>query len=120
MRATLREGRNAIWSIDPMHGNTRSLGRFKTRLLRDIVSEVSAFFDVADAVGVHPGGFHLDMTGSDGSHCLGGSLPLSDEDLSRRYLSHYHPRFHRSPAMPTSPSVTPLLPRPRLRTPPND
>ena len=23
MRATRREGRQAIWSIDPMHGNTR-------------------------------------------------------------------------------------------------
>ncbi|HEY9554341.1 3-deoxy-7-phosphoheptulonate synthase class II [Allosphingosinicella sp.] len=114
MRATRREGRNAIWSIDPMHGNTRSLGRFKTRLLRDIVSEVSAFFDVAAAEGVHPGGVHLEMTGADVTECLGGSLPLSEEDLPRRYLTHCDPRLNRTQALDVAAAVARLLGRRRL------
>jgi 3-deoxy-7-phosphoheptulonate synthase len=109
MRATRREGRTAIWSIDPMHSNTRSLGGFKTRLMRDILNEVSAFFEVAAAEGVHPGGVHLEMTGADVTECLGGSLPLSEEDLPRRYLTHCDPRLNQTQALDVAAAVARLV-----------
>ena len=99
MRATRREGINAIWSIDPMHGNTRSAGRLKTRMVGDILTEIRIFFDVAGAEGVHAGGVHLEMTGSDVTECLGGSVKLAEEDLPRRYLTHCDPRLNRGQAL---------------------
>ena len=109
MRAVRREGRQAIWSIDPMHGNTVSLGGYKTRLLRDIVSEVTSFFDIAEAENVHAGGVHLEMTGADVTECLGGSLPLSEADLPRRYLTHCDPRLNRTQALDVAGEIARLL-----------
>ncbi len=109
MRATRREGRHAIWSIDPMHGNTQSAGSLKTRLLRDIVAEITTFFEVARAERVHPGGVHLEMTGADVTECLGGSLPLVEADLPRRYLTHCDPRLNLAQAMDVAAAVAALL-----------
>lgn len=105
MRATHREGRNLVWTIDPMHGNTRSVGSRKTRLVGDILAEIGAFFDVARAEGVHPGGVHLEMTGGDVTECLGGSARLAEEDLERRYLTHCDPRLNAAQAMDVAASI---------------
>ncbi|MFL6733134.1 MAG: 3-deoxy-7-phosphoheptulonate synthase, partial [Sphingomicrobium sp.] len=86
MAVTKARGSKAIWSIDPMHGNTRSVGAVKTRMLPDIVSEIEAFFAIARSEGVYPGGVHLEMTGGDVTECLGGSSPHAEGDLHRRYL----------------------------------
>jgi 3-deoxy-7-phosphoheptulonate synthase len=109
MRATRREGRNAIWSIDPMHGNTRTIEGVKTRLVADIVSEIGSFFEVAAAEGVHPGGMHLEMTGGDVTECIGGSLKLAPEDLRRRYLTHCDPRLNERQALDVAHAVADLL-----------
>src|SRR5205809_64179 len=60
MRATRAAGRKALWSIDPMHGNTVTVAGRKTRTLPDIVAELRAFFEIAAAERVHPGGIHLE------------------------------------------------------------
>ena len=99
MQATRREGRHAIWSIDPMHGNTQSVGSLKTRLLSRILTEIETFFDVAAAEGVHAGGVHLEMTGADVTECLGGTLPTVEADLPRRYLTHCDPRLNEGQAI---------------------
>ena len=109
IRATRREGRNVVWSIDPMHGNTRSIGAVKTRLVSDIVAEVAAFFDIARAEGTHPGGIHLEMTGSEVTECLGGSASLSEQDLSRRYLTQCDPRLNRAQALDVAAAVAQKL-----------
>ena len=109
MRAIRREGRNAIWSIDPMHGNTRTAGQLKTRMVGDILAEIRTFFDVAAAEGVHAGGVHLEMTGSDVTECLGGSAKLVEEDLPRRYLTHCDPRLNRAQALDVAGAVAELL-----------
>jgi 3-deoxy-7-phosphoheptulonate synthase len=109
MRATRREGRNAVWSVDPMHGNTQTAGGTKTRLVGDIVAEIRTFFGVARAEGVHPGGIHLEMTGSDVTECLGGSLNLAEEDLGRKYLTHCDPRLNRVQALDVAGVVAELL-----------
>lgn len=111
MRATRAAGRRVVWSVDPMHGNTRTAGRHKTRLLADILAEVEHFFDVAEAEGVHPGGVHLEMTGADVTECLGGSLPLVEADLPRRYLTHCDPRLNNAQAIDVAAAVARLLGR---------
>ena len=109
MRLTRREGRNAIWSIDPMHGNTRTIDGLKTRMVGDIVAEVRTFFEVAAAEGVHPGGVHLEMTGSDVTECMGGSVRLAREDLGRRYLTHCDPRLNEGQALDVAHAVAEML-----------
>jgi 3-deoxy-7-phosphoheptulonate synthase len=109
MQATRREGRNAIWSIDPMHGNTRSAGAFKTRLLTDIVAEIETFFAVAEAERVHAGGVHLEMTGAEVTECLGGSTPLEEQDLPLRYLTHCDPRLNQAQAVDVAAAVAKQL-----------
>ena len=109
MRATGQAGRTAIWSVDPMHGNTRSAGALKTRLLGDILAEIGAFFDIARAEGVHPGGVHLEMTGADVTECLGGTLPLVEADLPRRYLTHCDPRLNQRQALDVAAAVADRL-----------
>jgi len=109
MRATRRAGAKAIWTIDPMHGNTISAGPRKTRLVGDIMAEIGAFFEAARAEGVHPGGVHLEMTGADVTECLGGSAALAETDLSRRYLTHCDPRLNRSQALDVGAEVARLL-----------
>ena len=39
------------------------------------------------------------MTGADVTECLGGSLPLAEEDLPRRYLTHCDPRLNHAQAL---------------------
>ncbi|HEX8668844.1 MAG TPA: 3-deoxy-7-phosphoheptulonate synthase [Allosphingosinicella sp.] len=109
MRTTRRAGRNAVWTIDPMHGNTRSAGRLKTRMVGDILAEIRTFFEVAQAEGVHPGGVHLEMTGSDVTECLGGTLALNEEDLPLRYLTHCDPRLNQGQALDVAAAVAELL-----------
>ncbi|MET1111812.1 MAG: 3-deoxy-7-phosphoheptulonate synthase class II [Allosphingosinicella sp.] len=111
MRATAREGRKVIWSIDPMHGNTQSRGALKTRLLSDIMAEIAIFLDVAEAESVYPGGVHLEMTGADVTECLGGSLPLVEADLPRRYLTHCDPRLNQTQALDVAATIAGLLRR---------
>ena len=109
MRLTHREGRNVIWSIDPMHGNTRTVEGLKTRLVADIVAEIRSFFEIAAAEGVHPGGVHLEMTGSDVTECIGGSLKLAREDLGRSYLTHCDPRLNEGQALDVAQAVAELM-----------
>ncbi len=109
MEATRREGKQAVWTTDPMHGNTRTAGRFKTRLMSDIMAEIGTFFDVARAQGVHPGGVHLEMTGCEVTECLGGSVNIVEEDLPKRYLSHCDPRLNGNQALNVAARLAELL-----------
>ena len=99
MAATKAAGLNALWTIDPMHGNTRAVAGRKTRFVDDILAETAAFFAIARAHGVHPGGLHLELTGDHVTECLGGSAPLAEADLPRRYLTHCDPRLNQAQAL---------------------
>jgi 3-deoxy-7-phosphoheptulonate synthase len=110
MRATRAAGSHALWSADPMHGNTVSAsGGRKTRAVPDIVTEILTFFAVAAAEGVHAGGVHLEMTGEDVTECLGGSRGLREEDLERRYLTHCDPRLNAAQALDVASEITRLI-----------
>ena len=44
----------------------------KTRRFDDVIDEVRGFFEVHRALGTHPGGLHMELTGDDVTECLGG------------------------------------------------
>jgi 3-deoxy-7-phosphoheptulonate synthase len=100
MAATKREGRNVVWSIDPMHGNTlKAANGYKTRPFDRVLSEVKGFIDIGQSEGVHPGGVHLEMTGQNVTECLGGAQAVTEDDLSSRYHTHCDPRLNADQAL---------------------
>jgi 3-deoxy-7-phosphoheptulonate synthase len=101
MAATRREGRQVVWAIDPMHGNTIKAGNFgyKTRPFDRILAEVRSFIDIANSESVHPGGVHLEMTGQNVTECLGGARALVEGDLADRYHTHCDPRLNGEQAL---------------------
>ncbi len=100
VRRVEAEGRNVVWSCDPMHGNTLSSGNgFKTRPVDRILSEVAQFIDIVAAEGAYPGGVHFEMTGQNVTECLGGAQAISEEDLSSRYHTHCDPRLNGEQAL---------------------
>ncbi|WP_310474889.1 class II 3-deoxy-7-phosphoheptulonate synthase [Sandarakinorhabdus sp.] len=100
IRAVTREGRNVLWSCDPMHGNTiKAAGGLKTRPFDRILAEVTGFFAVHRAEGTHAGGIHLEMTGQDVTECTGGAVAISDEGLGARYQTQCDPRLNASQSL---------------------
>ena len=88
-------GHKVIWQCDPMHGNTHSTGNgYKTRHFDRIIDEVQGFFEVHHALGTHPGGIHIELTGEDVTECLGGAQDISDLDLEGRYETACDPRLN--------------------------
>jgi 3-deoxy-7-phosphoheptulonate synthase len=95
VRAVVREGRNVVWSCDPMHGNTlKTNSGYKTRPFDRILSEVRTFMDVLPAENAYPGGVHVEMTGQNVTECLGGAREVTLESLSDRYHTHCDPRLN--------------------------
>lgn len=95
--AVKNEGRNVIWSCDPMHGNTiKSSNGYKTRKFDDILSEIKSFFQIHRAAGTYAGGVHFEMTGQDVTECLGGNQKISEINLKDRYHTHCDPRLNSS------------------------
>ena len=109
VRAVKREGRNVVWSCDPMHGNTITLNRYKTRPFENILREVENFFVVHRAEGTHPGGIHIEMTGKNVTECTGGARAISADDLSDRYHTHCDPRLNADQALELAFLVAELL-----------
>ncbi len=94
------EGRNVVWSCDPMHGNTiKASNGYKTRPLESILSEVKQFIDIHKAEGTYAGGVHFEMTGQNVTECLGGTQEILEEDLTDRYHTHCDPRLNANQAL---------------------
>ena len=89
------DGRDVVWACDPMHGNTfLASGGQKTRHFDDIMSEVSQFFAVHQALGTWPGGLHVELTGDNVTECLGGGSRLGEDDLDLNYTTICDPRLN--------------------------
>ena len=94
LRAVHRAGRNVVWLCDPMHGNTTTVGGYKTRPFDAVLTEVRRFFDAHASEGTQPGGVHVEMTGQEVTECLGGAHRLSEADLALRYQTFCDPRLN--------------------------
>ena len=98
IRAARREGREMLWMIDPMHGNTEIEEDLKVRRVEDIRAEARAFFAIADAEGVHPAGLHLEMSPDAVTECIGASGPASAADMAINFQSLCDPRLNAAQA----------------------
>jgi 3-deoxy-7-phosphoheptulonate synthase len=88
------------WVCDPMHGNTITApSGHKTRRFDDVVGEVTGFFEVHLALGTHPGGLHLEVTGEDVTECVGGNPMVTIDGLHRRYETACDPRLNPTQAL---------------------
>lgn len=100
VRAVEREGRQVLWISDPMHGNTVTTDNgYKTRPFDAILQELNDFFDVHDELGTHPGGVHVEMTGSNVTECTGGLDGVATSDLPMRYETQCDPRLNAAQAL---------------------
>ena len=114
VRAVKREGRQVVWSCDPMHGNTiTSVSGYKTRPFDRILSEVKDFFAVHTAEGTYAGGVHLEMTGQNVTECTGGARAISDSDLNDRYHTFCDPRLNAEQSIDMAFLVAELLKKER-------
>jgi 3-deoxy-7-phosphoheptulonate synthase len=83
------------WVCDPMHGNTRVVGRHKTREVTVITAEIEGFCEVLREFGSLPAGLHLEVSSDDVTECLGGtSMPVTEVQLPHRYLTACDPRLN--------------------------
>ncbi|RBP84396.1 3-deoxy-7-phosphoheptulonate synthase class II [Marinomonas rhizomae] len=95
IQAIQREGKQVVWSSDPMHGNTvKASTGYKTRRVDDVLKEVQQFFQVHNAEGSYAGGVHFEMTGQNVTECVGGSFEVTEADLADRYHTHCDPRLN--------------------------
>jgi 3-deoxy-7-phosphoheptulonate synthase len=100
IKSIQKAGKNVVWTCDPMHGNTiKSNTGYKTRPLKDIISEIHQFFQIHRTEGTYPGGVHLEMTGQDVTECMGGLQEITDEDLQNRYHTYCDPRLNASQSL---------------------
>ncbi len=109
IRAVKREGRNVVWSCDPMHGNTISLGAYKTRPFDRITQEVKSFFQIHRSEGTYAGGIHLEMTGKNVTECTGGAKTVTNEMIADRYDTFCDPRLNAEQAIELAFMVADLI-----------
>ncbi|GGK80144.1 class II 3-deoxy-7-phosphoheptulonate synthase [Amphritea balenae] len=100
VRRVKEEGRNVVWSSDPMHGNTiKASSGYKTRSVDSILKEMKGFFEVHRAEGTYAGGVHFEMTGQNVTECIGGAYRITEEGLGDRYHTHCDPRLNADQAL---------------------
>ncbi len=93
--AVVQSGAQPLWITDPMHGNGMTTKNgYKSRQFDDVLDEVRGFFEVHRAIGTHPGGLHVELTGDDVAECLGGSEMIDEATLEQRYESVCDPRLN--------------------------
>jgi len=101
LRRVKAEGKNVVWSCDPMHGNVEKTSTgYKTRDFQNILKEVEEFFAIHQSEGTVAGGIHLEMTGDNVTECTGSqSCPITEDELSSRYHTQCDPRLNADQAL---------------------
>ena len=103
-------GALVAWVCDPMHGNTfEAPDGLKTRRFDDVIEEVRGFFEVHRALGTHPGGVHIELTGDDVTECLGGAGGIDELTLPMRYETACDPRLNHQQSLELSFLVAEML-----------
>src|SRR5438132_3694968 len=114
IRAVQREGKQVVWCIDPMHGNTiTSSTGYKTRVFDRILDELHGAFAIHLAEGTYAGGVHFELTGQNVTECVGGAQKVSEQGLAANYLTHCDPRLNATQALELAFEVAEALKRER-------
>ncbi|MCH5322596.1 MAG: 3-deoxy-7-phosphoheptulonate synthase class II [Helicobacter sp.] len=115
LEAVKNEGREIVWSIDPMHGNTiKASSGYKTRNFDSILEELKSFFEIHKSVGTYAGGVHLEMTGEDVTECIGGMKAITEENLGCNYNTQCDPRLNANQAIELSFLIADVLKNRRI------
>jgi 3-deoxy-7-phosphoheptulonate synthase len=110
VEAVRASGHPVLWVCDPMHGNTfEAASGHKTRSYADVMDEVTGFFEVMRAVGAHPGGLHVELTGDDVTECVGGTAGITEDGLGLRYETACDPRLNRVQSLELAFAVAEML-----------
>jgi 3-deoxy-7-phosphoheptulonate synthase len=110
VEAVQASGHPVLWVCDPMHGNTfEATSGHKTRSYADVMDEVTGFFEVMRAVGAHPGGLHVELTGDDVTECVGGTAGITEDGLGLRYETACDPRLNRVQSLELAFAVAEML-----------
>lgn len=89
------EGRTVLWMTDPMHGNgTKTNAGIKTRNFDAILTELEHTVAAHNHAETTLGGVHFELTGEDVTECVGGAAGVTEDDLSRNYVSLCDPRLN--------------------------
>jgi 3-deoxy-7-phosphoheptulonate synthase len=83
-----------VWCCDPMHGNTETVNNIKTRRFENISEELGRAFRIHKECGSQLGGVHFELTGDRVTETMGGSMELSEDDLSTNYQTFCDPRLN--------------------------
>ena len=95
VRAVTDAGRKVLWVSDPMHGNGMvTAGGVKTRHFDAIAEELRKTCAVHREVGSILGGVHFELTGEDVTECVGGASGVTEQHLTRNYVSPCDPRLN--------------------------
>ena len=95
VRAVTDAGRKVLWVSDPMHGNGMvTAGGVKTRHFDAIAEELRKTCAVHREVGSVLGGVHFELTGEDVTECVGGASGVTEQHLTRNYVSPCDPRLN--------------------------
>ncbi|KAJ2924916.1 hypothetical protein H1R20_g12167, partial [Candolleomyces eurysporus] len=101
IRAVQATGHPVAWVCDPMHGNTHTASNgLKTRDFGAIIEEITACLRIHSECESRLGGVSLEFTGElndEGysvTECVGGSMKMSEDELSLRYESFCDPRLN--------------------------
>ncbi|CAO3663566.1 unnamed protein product [Rhizopus stolonifer] len=95
IEAVRQSGHIPVWVCDPMHGNTKTASaNLKTRHFVDIIQELSQTFRVHKENKSKLNGVHFELTGDSVTECIGGSMDLTDKDLSSNYQTYCDPRLN--------------------------
>jgi 3-deoxy-7-phosphoheptulonate synthase len=78
--------------LDPMHGNTSPLERYKTRV-RSYPDELHGAFAIHDAEGSYAGGVHV-FDGQNVTECIGGAWVLARLPARRAPSTATHGSMH--------------------------
>jgi 3-deoxy-7-phosphoheptulonate synthase len=112
-------GAQVVWVCDPMHGNTfESPSGHKTRRFIDILREVESFFAIHRALGTHPGGIHVELTGENVTECVGGGADITFEDLHQRYETTCDPRLNHNQSLDLAFLIAKMMMTPERPRPP--
>ncbi len=99
IEAVRKTGKTVLWCADPMHGNTETLGGYKTRRFENILTELEKGFEIHREMDSILGGVHFELTGDDVTECVGGARGLSETDLERAYRTRVDPRLNYEQAL---------------------
>jgi len=111
-----KTNKTIVWACDPMHGNTiKASTGYKTRPLKNIISEIQQFFKIHRDQGTYPGGIHLEMTGQDVTECIGGMKEVTEDDLKSRYHTYCDPRLNASQSLELAFLLSDFLKDERIR-----